>query len=390
MSILTLKNASKDFGIKAILQDGNLSLEEGEKVGLIGTNGSGKSTLMKMLAGLEPLDQGDRWVNSKYRVVYLPQDPPVDEDRTVLEQVFADCSDRLSLVRDYELLSQRLANAQPGDDVDRLMTQMAALGDRIEADGAWDLETQAKIVLSKLGIDNFATRVGDLSGGYRKRIALATALLSEPDLLLMDEPTNHLDAISVEWLQGYLNSYRGAILLVTHDRYFLDRVTRRILELDRGDLSSFDGNYGYYLEKKAEEDAATASSKQKLKGVLRRELAWLKRGAKARSTKQKARIDRYYEMKGREFKEDLGKVEISTASRRIGKKVIEIKGVSKSYGERTLIKDFTYTFEPQDRVGVIGGNGAGKSTLVNIMIQRLKPDGGEVSLGQTIHVGYFD
>lgn len=390
MSILTLKDASKDFGIKVILQDGNLSLEEGEKVGLIGTNGSGKSTLMKMLAGLEPLDQGDRWVNSKYRVVYLPQQPPVDEDRTVLEQVFADCSDRLSLVRDYELLSQRLASPQEDDNIDRLMAQMAELGDRIDAAGAWDLETQAKIVLSKLGIDNFSARVGDLSGGYRKRIALATALLSEPDLLLMDEPTNHLDALSVEWLQGYLSGYRGAVLLVTHDRYFLDRVTNRILELDRGDLSSFAGNYAYYLEKKAEEEAVTASSKQKLKGVLRRELAWLRRGAKARSTKQKARIDRYHEMKGREFKEDLGKVEISTASRRIGKKVIEIKRVSKSYGDRTLINDFTYTFEPQDRVGIIGGNGAGKSTLVNIMIQRLAPDSGEVSLGQTVHVGYFD
>ena len=390
MSILTLKDASKDFGIKVILQDGNLSLEEGEKVGLIGTNGSGKSTLMKMLAGLEPLDQGDRWVNSKYRVVYLPQQPPVDEDRTVLEQVFADCSDRLSLVRDYELLSQRLASPQEDDNIDRLMAQMAELGDRIDAAGAWDLETQAKIVLSKLGIDNFSARVGDLSGGYRKRIALATALLSEPDLLLMDEPTNHLDALSVEWLQGYLSGYRGAVLLVTHDRYFLDRVTNRILELDRGDLSSFAGNYAYYLEKKAEEEAVTASSKQKLKGVLRRELAWLRRGAKARSTKQKARIDLYHEMKGREFKEELGKVEISTASRRIGKKVIEIKGVSKSYGDRTLIRDFTYTFEPQDRVGIIGGNGAGKSTLVNIMIQRLAPDSGEVSLGQTVHVGYFD
>ena len=390
MSILTLKDASKDFGIKVILQDGNLSLEEGEKVGLIGTNGSGKSTLMKMLAGLEPLDQGDRWVNSKYRVVYLPQQPPVDEDRTVLEQVFADCSDRLSLVRDYELLSQRLASPQEDDNIDRLMAQMAELGDRIDAAGAWDLETQAKIVLSKLGIDNFSARVGDLSGGYRKRIALATALLSEPDLLLMDEPTNHLDALSVEWLQGYLSGYRGAVLLVTHDRYFLDRVTNRILELDRGDLSSFAGNYAYYLEKKAEEEAVTASSKQKLKGVLRRELAWLRRGAKARRTKQKARIDRYHEMKGREFKEELGKVEISTASRRIGKKVIEIKGVSKSYGDRTLIRDFTYTFEPQDRVGIIGGNGAGKSTLVNIMIQRLAPDSGEVSLGQTVHVGYFD
>jgi ATP-binding cassette subfamily F protein uup len=388
MTIFTLRSLKKDFGIKEILKDANFSLDEGDKVGLIGTNGSGKSTLLKMIAGLEPIDGGEIWVNSGAKIVYLPQQPDLDENRTVLEQVFADSGEQMALVREYEELSDKLAHEQ--EDTEKLMARLSVLSQRLDAAGAWELETNAKVILSKLGIENFEAKIGDLSGGYRKRIALAAALLSEPDLLLMDEPTNHLDPLSVEWLQSYLNRYRGALLLITHDRYFLDRVTNRILEIDRGDLYTYSGNYTYYLEKKAEAEEAAASSQRKHAGVLRRELAWLKRGPKARSTKQKARIDRIGEMQAREFKQAHGKVEIATAGRRIGKKVIELKNISKSYHGRTLIKDFTYTFAPQDRIGIIGSNGSGKSTLMNIITERVQPDSGTVDIGSTIHIGYFD
>ncbi|MCU0525411.1 MAG: ABC-F family ATP-binding cassette domain-containing protein [Elainella sp. Prado103] len=388
MSIFTLQGVKKDFGIKEILKDANFSLGSTDKVGLIGTNGSGKSTLLKMIAGLEPIDAGERLVNSGVRIVYLPQQPEVDENRTVLEQVFADSGDRMRLVRQYEEISDQLAHGVGNHD--QLMARLSQITQQMDALAAWELETQAKIVLSMLGIEDFSVRVGDLSGGYRKRIALATALLSEPDVLLMDEPTNHLDALSVEWLQNYLNRYRGALLLITHDRYFLDRVTNRILELDRGELYSFDGNYSYYLEKKALAEEAEASSQRKHRGVLRRELEWLKRGPKARSTKQKARIDRIHDMQTKEFRQTQGKVEIATAGRRIGKKVIELNGITKSYEDRTLIQDFTYEFNPEDRVGIIGGNGAGKTTLMNIITGKVQPDRGTVEIGSTIQIGYFD
>lgn len=388
MSIFTLQSVRKDFGIKEILRDANFSLGATDKVGLIGTNGSGKSTLLKMIAGLEPIDSGQILVNSGIRIVYLPQQPEVDESRTVLEQVFADSGEQMELVQEYEEISDRIARGE--GDPDQLMARLSTITQRMDTTAAWELETQAKIVLSKLGIEDFSAKVGSLSGGYRKRIALATALLSEPDVLLMDEPTNHLDALSVEWLQSYLNRYRGALLLITHDRYFLDRVTNRILEIDRGDLYSYDGNYSYYLEKKALAEEAEVSSQRKHQGVLRRELEWLKRGPKARSTKQKARIDRIQEMRTREFKQTQGKVDISTAGRRIGKKVIELNGIYKGYDNRTLIKDFTYEFNPEDRVGIIGSNGAGKSTLMNIITGRIQPDAGTVEIGSTIHIGYFD
>ncbi|OCQ91887.1 multidrug ABC transporter ATP-binding protein [Limnothrix sp. PR1529] len=390
MSLLSLKNAHKDFGIKEILRDGTFSIEPTDKIGLIGTNGSGKSTLLKMLAGLEPIDRGDRLVNPNYRLVYLPQDPPLDPDRTVLEQVFADSGEQMALVREYEDLSHRLGHTT-GPELDLVMAQLASLGDKMAAAGAWELETQAKIVLSQLGIEDFEAKVGTLSGGYRKRIALAAALLAQPDLLLMDEPTNHLDADSVNWLQDYLRQqFRGALLLVTHDRYFLDRVTNRILELDRGDLFSYAGNYGYYLEKKAEAETAENSRQRKFQGVLRRELEWLKKGPKARSTKQKARIDRIQDMRETEFKASSGKVEIATAGRRIGKKVIELENLTYEVGDRVLIRDFTYQFLPDDRVGIIGGNGVGKSTLMNLIMGKLEPTAGQVDRGSTIQIGYFD
>jgi ATP-binding cassette subfamily F protein uup len=388
MALFTVRSLHKDFGIKEILKDANFTLEEGDRVGLIGTNGSGKSTLLKMIAGLEPIDSGELWVNSGAKVVYLPQQPDLDENHTVLEQVFADSGEQMALVREYEELSDKLAHGQ--GDSDTLMARLASVSQKIDTAGAWELETNAKVILSKLGIQDLESRIRELSGGYRKRIALAAALLSQPDVLLMDEPTNHLDALSVEWLQSYLSRYRGALLLITHDRYFLDQVTNRIIEIDRGDLYSYAGNYAYYLEKKAEAEEVAVSNQRKHAGVLRRELEWLKRGPKARSTKQKARIDRIREMQQQEFKQSQGKVEISTAGRRIGKKVIELTQISKSYTGRTLIKDFTYAFNPEDRVGIIGSNGAGKSTLMNIITGRVEPDAGTVEIGSTIHIGYFD
>ncbi|HEY9783382.1 MAG TPA: ABC-F family ATP-binding cassette domain-containing protein [Leptolyngbyaceae cyanobacterium] len=389
MSIFTLQSVTKDFGIKEILKGASFSLDATDKVGLIGTNGSGKSTLLKMIAGLEPIDGGQILVNSGVEIVYLPQQPELDENHTVIEQVFADSGEQMALVREYEEISAKLAHT-PEDDSKQLMSRLSAVMQQMEATGAWELETNAKIILTKLGIEDFNAKVGSLSGGYRKRIALAAALLSEPDVLLMDEPTNHLDAESVEWLQSYLSRYRGAILLITHDRYFLDRVTNRIIEIDRGDISTYSGNYSYYLEKKALAEESEISSQRKHQGVLRRELEWLKRGPKARSTKQKARIGRIEEMQTKEFKQVQGKVDIATPGRRIGKKVIELNNVAKGYGERTLIKDFTYEFEPEDRVGIIGGNGAGKSTLMDIITGRIQPDSGSVEIGSTIHIGYFD
>ena len=387
MSIFTLQSVKKDFGIKEIVKDANFSLDATDKVGLIGTNGSGKSTLLKMIAGLEPIDGGQILVNLGVRIVYLPQQPDLDENHTVLEQVFADSGEQMTLIREYEELSHKLAH-QPENS--QLLSRLSAVTQRMEATNAWDLETKAKIILSKLGIADFDARIGSLSGGYRKRIALAAALLSEPEVLLMDEPTNHLDANSVEWLQNYLTGFRGALLLITHDRYFLDQVTNRIIEIDRGDLYTYTGNYSYYLEKKALAEEAAASSQRKHQGVLRRELEWLKRGPKARSTKQKARIDRIHDMQAKEFKQTQGKVEISTPGRRIGKKVIELENISKGYNERTLIKNFTYEFSPNDRVGIIGGNGAGKSTLMDIITERVQPDSGKVEIGATVHIGYFD
>jgi ABC transport system ATP-binding/permease protein len=354
MAILTVRSLKKDFGIKAVLNDASFSVEMGDRIGLIGTNGSGKSTLLKMLAGIEPMDSGEMERNNGLRMIYLSQQPDLDERHTIMEQILFDC------------------------------------GETPDSATAWEVEAQAQVMLGKLGIQDVNAPVAGLSGGYRKRIAIATALISEPDVLLMDEPTNHLDADSVEWLQSHLARYRGALMLVTHDRYFLDQVTNRILEIDQAELFPYSGNYGYYLEKKAEQEESGQSSQRKFAGVLRRELEWLKKGPKARSTKQKARIGRVEEMREKEFRTGQGKVEISTIGRRIGKKVVALEGVTKAWGDRTVVNDFTYEFTPEDRIGIIGVNGAGKSTLMNIITGRLAPDSGVVDIGTTIEFGYFD
>ncbi|AZB73358.1 ABC-F family ATP-binding cassette domain-containing protein [Synechococcus elongatus] len=389
MALMTLRNVSKDYGLKVLLQSASFSVSDRDRIGLIGRNGSGKSTLLRILAGLETADSGDIQRQSGLRTVYVPQDPQLDPERTVLEQVFADAGEQLQLVRDYEAISEQLATAQ-GETAEALMARLTSLSQQLDAQDAWGLETQAKIVLSRLGIHNFQQRVGDLSGGYRKRLGLASALLADPELLLLDEPTNHLDADSVEWLQSFLSKFRGALVLITHDRYFLDRVTNRILDLDRGELSAYDGTYAYYLQKKAEQEAAAASSAHKFQGVLRRELAWLQRGPKARSTKQKARIQRIEEMRSQEGRAAAGRVEIAAASQRLGKTVVRLENVSKRFGDRQLIQNFSYEVSPEERLGIIGPNGVGKSTLLNLMTGQLAPDEGNVVQGSTVCFGYVD
>ena len=389
MTIITIQSLKKDFGIKEILKDASFSIDDNDKVGLIGVNGSGKSTLLKILSGLEPYDSGEMVVKSGAKIIYLPQQPEIEPNNTVLEQVFAYSGEQMQWIKEYEDLSHHIAHADSVTQ-EKLLDKLAKVTEKINAANAWDAETNAKIILDKLGISDFDAKMGDLSGGYRKRVALASALMAEPDLLLMDEPTNHLDAESVQWLQEYMQKFSGAIFLITHDRYFLDQVTTRILEIDRADMYGYAGNYSYYLEKKALAEESVASSQRKHQGVLRRELEWLKKGPKARSTKQKARIDRVYDSKDKEFKQTQSKVEIDTPSRRIGKKVIELHNISKSFGDRTIIKDFTYEFAPDDRVGIIGGNGVGKSTLMNLIMTKIEPDKGKVEIGSTIHIGYFD
>ena len=340
-----------------------------------------------MIAGLEPVGDGRVQINPRNRVVYVDQNPSLDPERTVLEQVFADCGEKMQLVERYETVSQQLEQ-QPDDQA--LLGELSQISNRMDEAKAWELERQCQEVLSRLGIRDHNRKVGELSGGYRKRLALASALVAEPDGLLLDEPTNHLDALATEWLQGFLQRFKGALVLITHDRYFLERVTDTIIELDAGQLRRYPGNYGAYLQKKAEEEVADAARQRAYRSVMRREIEWLRRGPKARSTKQKARIQRIAEMQQQSFKPAKQNVAMESASRRLGKTVIEVESLQRKLGERWLIRDFSYSFSPEDRVGFIGPNGMGKSTLLDLLSGRQQADGGNVVRGETVVIGRFD
>ena len=340
-----------------------------------------------MIAGLEPVGDGRVQINPRNRVVYVDQNPSLDPERTVLEQVFADCGEKMQLVERYETVSQQLEQ-QPDDQA--LLGELSQISNRMDEAKAWELERQCQEVLSRLGIRDHNRKVGELSGGYRKRLALASALVAEPDGLLLDEPTNHLDALATEWLQGFLQRFKGALVLITHDRYFLERVTDTIIELDAGQLRRYPGNYGAYLQKKDEEEVADAARQRAYRSVMRREIEWLRRGPKARSTKQKARIQRIAEMQQQSFKPAKQNVAMESASRRLGKTVIEVESLQRKLGERWLIRDFSYSFSPEDRVGFIGPNGMGKSTLLDLLSGRQQADGGNVVRGETVVIGRFD
>ncbi|HEV2880028.1 MAG TPA: ABC-F family ATP-binding cassette domain-containing protein [Pyrinomonadaceae bacterium] len=388
MHILSIESLSKNYGLRPLFQNVTLGFDSQDRIGVVGANGAGKTTLLRLIAGAEQPDTGRIIFAEGVSLGYLPQNPPYDPQQTVLDAIFAASDAKTKLLLDYERACQLLA-AGDGQN-ERLLNRVSELAHELEASGAWELETNARAILSRLGIEDTNAPMGTLSGGQRKRVALAHALISSPQLLILDEPTNHLDAETITWLEAYLARYRGALLLVTHDRYFLDRVTGRILEIDRGAVQAFDGNYAYYLERKEEQELARAAEGQKREMLIRRELAWLRRGAKARTRKSKARIDRAESLMAQPKETARAELDISVTSSRIGKKILELRDINKSYDGRVLLENFNYTLKPGDRIGIIGANGAGKTTLLEIITGRTQPDRGSVEVGQTVRFGYYD
>ena len=385
MNLITLENITKSYSEKVLVNNISLGINDGEKIGLIGVNGTGKSTLLKIISGAEEPDSGTLTKPNKVRIEYLPQNPYYDENATVLEQVFKGTSNEMKLLRDYQSILDNL-NESFNED---LNNDLIKLQEKIDALNLWDLESEAKSVLTKLGISNFNQKIAELSGGQRKRISLASALITPCELLILDEPTNHLDNDTIDWLEEYLNNKNLSLLMITHDRYFLDRVTNRIVELDKGRLFSYDGNYSAFLEKKMERLALESSMEQKRQSLIRTELAWVRRGARARTTKQKARLQRFDDLVNTEVLSKNENLEITTASSRLGKKIIEIHNISKSFGERKLINNLEYAIARTDRIGIIGKNGIGKSTLINILNGKLNPDSGHIEIGETVKIGCF-
>ncbi|MDX2044055.1 MAG: ATP-binding cassette domain-containing protein [Acidobacteriota bacterium] len=397
MNILSLENVSKTFGIKPLFSSVSFGLDEADKIGVIGANGSGKTTLLKVVAGEEEPDTGRVVIANGKVVAYLSQNPPFDPEQTVIEAVFAGSNDalhqKLDLLRRYELACDELAEQAEADD--KLLKRVSDLAEQLEISGAWKLEVELKAMLNELSITQLSAKMATLSGGQRKRVALAHSLFIKPDLLILDEPTNHLDAETVEWLEHWLQDFSGALLLVTHDRYFLDRVTNRIVEIDRGRVQSFTGNYATYLEKRQEQEERQAVEAQKLKQMARRELEWLRRGPKARTSKAKARIDRANEViqQSRQAASDIAEkrsLDIAFESNRLGKKILGLTGVSKSWDGKMVVNTFSYQFKRGDKIGIIGANGAGKTTLLEIIAGRLQPDSGQVEKGETVVIGYYD
>ena len=349
MNILSLENITHSYTERKLFDETSFYLHEGEKVGVIGINGTGKSTLLKIMAGLEVPDEGEVIKASNLMIHYLPQNPQFNEDDTVLESV------------------QNMVHHHANED--ELI--------------------KAKAMMTRLGITDFEQKTAELSGGQRKRLALVSVLITPCDILIMDEPTNHLDSDMAEWLENQLKAFKGALVMVTHDRYFLDSVTNRIIELDKGKIYSYNEKYSGFLQRKAEREASVKASERKRQSILRKEIEWMQRGARARSTKQKAHIQRYENLKNQSGIVQDEKIELSSIKSRMGKTTIELENISKAYGDNVLIKDFSYNFLKGDRVGFVGKNGCGKTTLMKIIDGRLQPDSGTVNIGQTIKIGYY-
>ena len=383
MNLITLEKINKSYSEKTLLKDVNLNINDGDKIGLIGLNGAGKSTLLKILTGKDEFFDGKVIKSKNLRIEYLSQDTPYEGSSTVLEQIFKGDTPEMKLLMEYEDILEKVQKD------DSLSDKLIELQSKIDTLNLWDLESDAKTILTKLGIYDFNKKMSELSGGQKKRVFLASSLITPCELLVLDEPTNHLDSESIEWLEEYLNSRKGALIMITHDRYFLDRVTNRILELDRGTLYEYEGNYSDFLEKKADRMKLESTLEDKRQKLIIKELKWVKRGAKARTTKQKARLQRFDELVSKEYTPANSEIEIPFVGKRLGKKILEINNLSKSYDDKILIKDFNYIFTKSDRVGIIGKNGAGKTTLINMITNNIKPDTGTIDIGETVVLGSF-
>ena len=385
MNLLTVEGISKSFGDKKIFDDITFGIDEGDRIGLIGINGTGKSTLLKIVAGNESADSGQIVKKTGLRIGYLPQTPDFDPEDTVLGQVFNCDSPVINLIKEYEQAVREVELTGSEESQKALY----ALNDKMDAADAWNIESDAKTILTKLNIPDFYKKAGTLSGGQLKRMALARALITPVDLLILDEPTNHIDNDSVEWLEKYLAKYKGALLMVTHDRYFLDRIVNKTLELDEARLYSYTTNYSGFLEAKAEREELAAAAERKRRNFLRTEIEWVRRGAQARTTKQKARLERFKEVSDMKFSKEKDSLEIGSVASRMGRKTIIAENISKSFDGVKYIDDFSYIILKHDRIGIIGPNGCGKSTLVNMLTGNLEPDSGKVECGETIKIGLF-
>lgn len=386
MNLLTIEKLTKGYTDRILFNEISFGINEGDKIGVIGVNGTGKSTLLKIIAGIEKPDSGNVTTINGIRIGYLSQSPDFEEGTTVINQVFKGENPVMSLVKEYE---ETMIEFEQNPNQTHLEKKIMELSQKMDRADAWGLENEAKAILTKLGITDFHKNVEYLSGGQRKRVAMAGALITPVDLLILDEPTNHIDNETVDWLEKYLSRYNKALLMVTHDRYFLDRVVNRTIELDKGSLYTYQANYSQFLELKAEREELMQASERKRQNLLRTELEWVRRGAQARSTKQKARLERFDELSNKKGPEEKLNVEINVGSSRLGKKTIEISHISKSYEGTKYIDDFSYIILRNDRVGIIGQNGCGKSTLLKMITGEETPDTGKVEIGDTVKIGIF-
>ncbi|MHC1747812.1 MAG: ABC-F family ATP-binding cassette domain-containing protein [Cellulosilyticaceae bacterium] len=386
MILLAATNISKIYGEKVVFDAITLGVDHTDKIGLIGINGTGKTSLLRILAGFEVADKGELTTSNELVLEYLPQNPCFEDDATVLEQIFKGESEFMKVLRSYEETMYQLEQA-PNDT--KLQEKLVKLSTKMDAQNAWQLESEAKAILTKLGITMFDAKVGTLSGGQRKRIALAGALIRPCNLLILDEPTNHLDNETIDYLEEILKAKKCALLMVTHDRYFLDRVTNKIVEIDEGKLYKYDGNYTKFLELKAERESIDKRMREKEQTLFKQELEWMRKGVEARRTKQKARQDRFYSLQENMAGKNDEKMDIGLSTSRLGKKIIEMKNINKSFGDKNVVNDFTYTVVRTDRIGIIGKNGLGKSTLLNIIEGLVEADSGSMDLGETVRIGYY-
>lgn len=384
MNLVRIRDLYKSYGDKVLFNHISLNINEGDKIGLLGINGTGKSTLLRIIVGQDNYEEGEVHVLSSMRVEYLSQNPSFNDDSTVLDQIFKSETREIKILKEYEITLSAIDKGEKN-----LLPKLSLLQNEIDLNNLWSYESEIKSILTKLKITDFNERIGNLSGGQKKRVALAAALVTECDLLVLDEPTNHMDGEMTDWLENYLNERKGSLVMVTHDRYFLDRVTNQIIELDNGNIFKYDGNYTYFVEKKLDRQNIENSAKIKNEKLYKKELEWIRKGAKARTTKQKARIDRFDDLKST-IKQDTDEpFEISAATTRLGKSVIELKKISKSYDDRILIDNFNLIIKKQDKIGVVGPNGAGKSTLLKIILHEIQPDDGDIKIGQTVKTAYF-